>query len=272
VEQTRLLVTPQKRRAAGGGYDDERVDWLMTALLFLFPAVGGALFGYDIGATSGALVSMTSQQYSGTDWYSLSAFQSGLVVSLSLAGALLGSGGLLLWCCCVAACSSGSPCVCAAAAAAVASSGCRLPDHWHAALLPLGRALERIHPPPVSVRAQALRCCTATSWGGGASCWRPLSCMVKMGGEAGSCCARCRALWMQLLLRGPCSSRCASVKHRGQPAEVSHRRAPAAGAGSLVVALAPGLPTVMAGRLLYGVGIGFAMHAAPAYIAGGRHS
>ena len=40
-----------------------------------------------------------------------------------------------------------------------------------------------------------------------------------------------------------------------------------AGAASLVVALAPGLPTVMAGRLLYGVGIGFAMHAAPAYIA-----
>ena len=47
---------------------------------------------YDIGATSGALVSMTSQQWSGTDWYNLSAFQSGLVVSLSLAGALLGSG------------------------------------------------------------------------------------------------------------------------------------------------------------------------------------
>jgi hypothetical protein len=35
---------------------------------------------------------MTSEQFSGTDWYSLSAFQSGLVVSLSLAGALLGSG------------------------------------------------------------------------------------------------------------------------------------------------------------------------------------
>lgn len=44
---------------------------------------------------------------------------------------------------------------------------------------------------------------------------------------------------------------------------------PVAGAGALVVALAPGLPTVMVGRLLYGVGIGFAMHAAPAYIAGG---
>ena len=35
---------------------------------------------------------MTSEQYSGTDWYALSALQSGLVVSLSLAGALLGSG------------------------------------------------------------------------------------------------------------------------------------------------------------------------------------
>jgi MFS family permease len=52
---------------------------------------------YDIGATSGALVSMTSQQFSGTDWYGLSAFQSGLVVSLSLAGALLGSGAALLY-------------------------------------------------------------------------------------------------------------------------------------------------------------------------------
>ena len=39
---------------------------------------------------------MTSQQWSGTDWYSLSAFQSGLVVSLSLAGALIGSGVLLI--------------------------------------------------------------------------------------------------------------------------------------------------------------------------------
>ncbi len=40
---------------------------------------------------------MTSQQWSGTDWYSLSAFQSGLVVSLSLAGALIGSGACLVW-------------------------------------------------------------------------------------------------------------------------------------------------------------------------------
>lgn len=40
---------------------------------------------------------MTSPEFSGTDWYTLSSFQSGLVVSLSLAGALAGSVGALLW-------------------------------------------------------------------------------------------------------------------------------------------------------------------------------
>ena len=44
------------------------VDWLMTFLVFVFPAVGGLLFGYDIGATSRALVSITSERTSGTDW------------------------------------------------------------------------------------------------------------------------------------------------------------------------------------------------------------
>ena len=57
--------------------------------------IGGALFGYDIGATSGVLSSLTSAKLSGTDWYSLSAFQSGLVVSMSLLGALAGSLGAL---------------------------------------------------------------------------------------------------------------------------------------------------------------------------------
>ena len=44
------------------------VDWFMTFLVFVFPALGGLLFGYDIGATSGALVSITSERTSGTDW------------------------------------------------------------------------------------------------------------------------------------------------------------------------------------------------------------
>ncbi|CAL5424455.1 unnamed protein product [Camellia sinensis] len=58
---------------------------------FLFPALGGLLFGYDIGATSGATISLQSPELSGTTWFNLSAVQLGLAVSGSLYGALLGS-------------------------------------------------------------------------------------------------------------------------------------------------------------------------------------
>ena len=67
------------------------VDWRVTGLAFLFPAIGGMLFGWDIGVTSGALTSLTDPATSGTDWYALDAFQQGLVVSTSLAGALVAS-------------------------------------------------------------------------------------------------------------------------------------------------------------------------------------
>lgn len=73
------------------------IDWLNTLIFFVFPALGGLLFGYDIGATSGALLSMTSPELSGTDWYALSTTETGLVVSLSLGGALLGSGFAFVW-------------------------------------------------------------------------------------------------------------------------------------------------------------------------------
>lgn len=55
-----------------GGQQDpntQPIDWLITGLAFVFPALGGALFGYDIGATSGALVSIKNATTSGTDWY-----------------------------------------------------------------------------------------------------------------------------------------------------------------------------------------------------------
>lgn len=91
-ERDSLLEEPQADMSAAA-LTPREVDWLMTSLVFLFPAIGGLLFGYDIGATSGALVSITSQQTSGTDWYSLSPFKSGLVVSSSLFGALAGSVG-----------------------------------------------------------------------------------------------------------------------------------------------------------------------------------
>lgn len=58
---------------------------------FLFPALGGFLYGYDIGATSVATLSIESSTLSGTDWYNLSSVQTGLVESGSLYGALVGS-------------------------------------------------------------------------------------------------------------------------------------------------------------------------------------
>ncbi|KAK9819163.1 hypothetical protein WJX81_007550 [Elliptochloris bilobata] len=84
-------------KAAEDAFNDSQdpeeppVDWLITMLLFFFPAVGGLLFGYDIGATSGALESLKSAATSGTDWYQLTSWQEGQVVSASLFGALAGS-------------------------------------------------------------------------------------------------------------------------------------------------------------------------------------
>ena len=70
----------------------QTIDWAAVAALFAAPALGGALFGYDIGATSGALVSLKSSLHSGVSWASsLTPLQSGAVVSASLAGALAGS-------------------------------------------------------------------------------------------------------------------------------------------------------------------------------------
>ncbi|WZZ21627.1 hypothetical protein YC2023_123014 [Brassica napus] len=83
----------------------ESFSWSSVILPFIFPALGGLLFGYDIGATSGAtlslqllatkpyllMVSKQSAALSGTTWFNLSPVQLGLVVSGSLYGALLGS-------------------------------------------------------------------------------------------------------------------------------------------------------------------------------------
>lgn len=71
--------------------EQEEFAWSSVILPFVFPALGGLLFGYDIGATSGAVLSLQSPELSGTNWFNLSAVQLGLVVSGSLYGALFGS-------------------------------------------------------------------------------------------------------------------------------------------------------------------------------------
>lgn len=74
------------------GSKHQGVDWVATGFAFLFPAIAGLLFGWDIGSTSGALTNIMDPVHSGTNWYALDPFQQGLVVSTSLAGALVASG------------------------------------------------------------------------------------------------------------------------------------------------------------------------------------
>ncbi|XP_068669753.1 D-xylose-proton symporter-like 2 [Aristolochia californica] len=74
-----------------GNHCNEEYTVAAAILPFLFPALGGLLFGYDIGATSGATISIQSSSLSGTTWYNLSSVEIGLVVSGSLGGALIGS-------------------------------------------------------------------------------------------------------------------------------------------------------------------------------------
>ncbi|GMP25216.1 hypothetical protein CsSME_00002187 [Camellia sinensis var. sinensis] len=74
-----------------GERHSENYSVLAAILPFLFPALGGLLYGYDIGATSCATISVESATLSGTTWYDLSSVEIGLITSGSLYGALIGS-------------------------------------------------------------------------------------------------------------------------------------------------------------------------------------
>ncbi|CAL0334260.1 unnamed protein product [Lupinus luteus] len=74
-----------------GIHDSENYSIYAAILPFLFPALGGLLYGYDIGATSSATISIQSSTLSGITWYNLSSVEIGLVTSGSLYGALIGS-------------------------------------------------------------------------------------------------------------------------------------------------------------------------------------
>ncbi|KAL9238748.1 hypothetical protein vseg_013129 [Gypsophila vaccaria] len=94
LETSLLVVNAQKLDGFSNDIpipEQEDFSWVFVILPFLFPALGGLLFGYDIGATSGATISLQSAELSGTTWFNLSAIQLGLVVSGSLYGALFGS-------------------------------------------------------------------------------------------------------------------------------------------------------------------------------------
>jgi len=64
-----------------------------VGVCFAYPALGGLLFGYDIGATS-YVINQLTRANSGVSWYKIikhSAFLQGLITSGGVAGALIGA-------------------------------------------------------------------------------------------------------------------------------------------------------------------------------------
>jgi MFS family permease len=67
---------------------------LAVFLVFFFPALGGLLFGYDIGATSAVMVQLKDSSLNGVAWGSAvinSTALQGLITSFGMVGALIGS-------------------------------------------------------------------------------------------------------------------------------------------------------------------------------------
>ncbi|KAM5557922.1 hypothetical protein ABKV19_024981 [Rosa sericea] len=95
---------PQVRKLSGSGdiggakepllngvhKNSHNYSLLLAILPFLFPALEGLVYGYDIGATACATISLESATLSGVSWYDLSSLQIGLITSGSLSGALIG--------------------------------------------------------------------------------------------------------------------------------------------------------------------------------------
>jgi hypothetical protein len=72
---------------------DQKYSAFSAFLIFLFPAFGGLLFGYDIGATSAVIPQLQDAEYSGVKWHQEvedSALLQGAITSVELVGAMLG--------------------------------------------------------------------------------------------------------------------------------------------------------------------------------------
>ncbi|KAL4302565.1 hypothetical protein GQ457_10G014930 [Hibiscus cannabinus] len=84
-------IGPEHQPLIDGVHSSENYSAYAAIFPFLFPALGGLLYGYDIGATSCATISIKSATLSGVSWYDLSSVEIGLITSGSLYGALIGS-------------------------------------------------------------------------------------------------------------------------------------------------------------------------------------
>ena len=74
--------------------DEGKYSKLSAFLIFFFPALGGLLFGFDIGATSAVVSQLKSIEYAGVHWgdsVANSSFLQGVITSMATLGALFGS-------------------------------------------------------------------------------------------------------------------------------------------------------------------------------------
>lgn len=84
----------RSRSSNDGPVPQSAYDPYRAFQIFVFPATGGLLFGYDIGATSVVLTQLQDADYSGVTWYQTvadSTILQGLITSSGVIGALIGS-------------------------------------------------------------------------------------------------------------------------------------------------------------------------------------
>jgi MFS family permease len=82
-------ISPESYQHTATSYDKTA-----AFLIFFFPALGGLLFGYDIGATSAVVSQLESSSYAGVSWSTAvesSSLLQGTITSIGMFGAMLGS-------------------------------------------------------------------------------------------------------------------------------------------------------------------------------------
>ena len=83
-DQERLISPSKKDKPNQPLLKDEEKPGIFVYILTFFAAVGGFLFGYDTGVVSGALIILKKR-------FHLTFFMEELVVSITIAGAILGA-------------------------------------------------------------------------------------------------------------------------------------------------------------------------------------
>jgi len=96
-ETTKLIATKTSSSSSLSSFEQtsDMGDYSVFSsfLIFIFPASGGLLFGYDIGSTSASIIQIQSKSYSGIMWWETihgSSLLQGVITSIGMLGAVMG--------------------------------------------------------------------------------------------------------------------------------------------------------------------------------------